>query len=315
MRRGSRLRRARRRAPTVGDRFLPGAGWSPTATALRRHRFADRHLPAHLATGAQARRRGDHGADRRRRCPGRSATGSASRSTSSRSSSIRCSRGPTWRKPPRDRPRRGGDRHAAPDRRRDRAPRAAGPPALGYLQSHAARFSRTEVVDLPAASRRSRMFGIGPVQLRSVQGGRLRPAQRPPRFRASGPVEGRPVMLDDTCYFLPCRRPSEAAVLTALCNDPITLDVIRSLSFARRQAADHQGTVAADRPLGHPGAGGSRRAVGPGRDGAARGLGLDPADRAPVAGEIERLQYLLNPAGPNLRPDPDDRSDEPPRRR
>jgi hypothetical protein len=38
-------------------------------------------------------------------------------------------------------------------------------------------------------------------------------------------------MLDDTCYFLPCSTALEAAVLTALCNDPITLGLIGSISF------------------------------------------------------------------------------------
>ena len=38
-------------------------------------------------------------------------------------------------------------------------------------------------------------------------------------------------MLDDTCYFLPCSTAAEAAVLAALCNDPITLAFLRSASF------------------------------------------------------------------------------------
>ena len=38
-------------------------------------------------------------------------------------------------------------------------------------------------------------------------------------------------MLDDTCYFLPCQTAVEAAVLAALCNDPITLGLINSISF------------------------------------------------------------------------------------
>ena len=46
-----------------------------------------------------------------------------------------------------------------------------------------------------------------------------------PRFRALGPCQGQPVMLDDTCYFLPCSTAAEASILTALCNDPITRDL------------------------------------------------------------------------------------------
>ena len=38
-------------------------------------------------------------------------------------------------------------------------------------------------------------------------------------------------MLDDTCYFLPCSTAEEASILTALCNDPITLGLIGSMIF------------------------------------------------------------------------------------
>ncbi len=52
-----------------------------------------------------------------------------------------------------------------------------------------------------------------------------------PRFRAIGPVNGRPVMLDDTCYFIPCFAAHQAAFLTTLLNDPICLDFINSMTF------------------------------------------------------------------------------------
>src|SRR5208283_2948314 len=55
---------------------------------------------------------------------------------------------------------------------------------------------------------------------------------RTPVFQAVGPVDGRPVMLDDTCYLLPCASAIEAAVLCALCHDPTTLEIIGALSFA-----------------------------------------------------------------------------------
>jgi S-formylglutathione hydrolase FrmB len=40
---------------------------------------------------------------------------------------------------------------------------------------------------------------------------------RPPDFDVVGPLGGRPVILDDTCYLLPCRSAGEAALLCALC--------------------------------------------------------------------------------------------------
>jgi hypothetical protein len=50
-----------------------------------------------------------------------------------------------------------------------------------------------------------------------------------PRFRAVGPIRSRPVMLDDTCYFLDCASKEEAALLTSLLNDPVCLDFLKSV--------------------------------------------------------------------------------------
>ncbi len=52
-----------------------------------------------------------------------------------------------------------------------------------------------------------------------------------PRFRAIGPVDGRPVMLDDTCYFIACHSAEQAAFLTSLLNDPLCLDLVNSMVF------------------------------------------------------------------------------------
>jgi hypothetical protein len=52
-----------------------------------------------------------------------------------------------------------------------------------------------------------------------------------PRFRAVSPTRGRPVMLDDTSYFIPCTSAKQAAELAALLNHPLTLDFIRSAMF------------------------------------------------------------------------------------
>ncbi len=104
------------------------------------------------------------------------------------------------------------------------------PRLWSYLQSHEPRF----------ASRKSSiyrgqppfaMFGVGPYSFapfKVVVCG----LYRNPVFRALGPVEGRPVMVDDTCYLLPCESAIEAAVLCATCHDPTALALIRSLSFA-----------------------------------------------------------------------------------
>ncbi len=53
-----------------------------------------------------------------------------------------------------------------------------------------------------------------------------------PRFRAVGPVGGRPTLLDDTCYFLPCRTSDQAETLAEILNRPEALDLIRALAFS-----------------------------------------------------------------------------------
>ena len=72
---------------------------------------------------------------------------------------------------------------------------------------------------------------------------------KPFRFTMVSPWEGRPVMLDDTCYFLPCQNEVEAGMLHDMLNSkpareflqslvfndgkrPLTVDVLRRLSLS-----------------------------------------------------------------------------------
>jgi predicted RNA methylase len=50
-------------------------------------------------------------------------------------------------------------------------------------------------------------------------------------FVAVGPYRDRPVVLDDTCYFLPCHSESEAQLLEALLNSKPAQEFLRSLIF------------------------------------------------------------------------------------
>lgn len=52
-----------------------------------------------------------------------------------------------------------------------------------------------------------------------------------PVFRLVAPMNGQPVVLDDTCYFLPFTDPTEAARVTALLNSPACIDLIESMVF------------------------------------------------------------------------------------
>lgn len=51
------------------------------------------------------------------------------------------------------------------------------------------------------------------------------------RFRVVGPYKGMPIMLDDTCYLLPCDSAEQASILASLLNDPKCLLFVNSLIF------------------------------------------------------------------------------------
>jgi hypothetical protein len=52
-----------------------------------------------------------------------------------------------------------------------------------------------------------------------------------PRFLAIGPRDGRPVLLDDTCYLLPCETAHEAEHIAAKLNGPTAQRLIAALTF------------------------------------------------------------------------------------
>jgi len=52
-----------------------------------------------------------------------------------------------------------------------------------------------------------------------------------PRFVPVGPCCGKPTMLDDTCYFVPCDSAGQAATLAGVLNHPITASFIASTTF------------------------------------------------------------------------------------
>jgi methylase of polypeptide subunit release factors len=103
------------------------------------------------------------------------------------------------------------------------------PRLWSYLEAHSASFTKRGS-SIYRGGPPFAMFGIGPYSFSpfKVATGGL---HKEPRFRALGPKGGKPVMLDDTCYFVPASSALEAAVLAALCDDPITLAFLRSASF------------------------------------------------------------------------------------
>jgi hypothetical protein len=110
---------------------------------------------------------------------------------------------------------------------RDLEQRAPG--LWSYLGAHRGAFDRRK-----SAIYRGRppfaMFGIGDYSFAPFKVG-VSGLHKNPRFRAVEPVEGRPTMLDDTSYFLPCETIDQASTLAEVLNGPEAQDLIRALVF------------------------------------------------------------------------------------
>lgn len=103
------------------------------------------------------------------------------------------------------------------------------PLAWDYLQSHAG------LLDSRASSiyrnrPRFSIFGVGPYSFApwkvAISGFYKQLA-----FRQVGPAEGKPVVLNDTCYFLPCHTREDAARLTGLLQTQTARDFYESRIF------------------------------------------------------------------------------------
>lgn len=104
------------------------------------------------------------------------------------------------------------------------------PRAWAYLQAHRARFQARR-----SAIYRGRpdyaVFGLGPYTFapHKVAVSALGKAFR---FRALGPVEGRPVLVDDTSYLWACQGADEAAEVATFLNGPDAQAFLRARTFA-----------------------------------------------------------------------------------
>ena len=107
--------------------------------------------------------------------------------------------------------------------------RDGSPRLWAYLRANADAFARRKS-SIYRGRPEFAIFGVGPYSFSpwkvAVSGLHKRPV-----FQALGPHEGRPVMLDDTGYFLACRSPEEAALAAALLNGPEALGLLRALAF------------------------------------------------------------------------------------
>ena len=103
------------------------------------------------------------------------------------------------------------------------------PRLWAYLQGHGDDFDRRRSSIYRGRSRFA-LFGVGEYSFApykvAVSG-----LHKTPRFRVVGPVGGRPVLFDDTCYFLPFQALDEAEAIADRLNGRDATDLIRVLSF------------------------------------------------------------------------------------
>ena len=107
--------------------------------------------------------------------------------------------------------------------------RTDAPRLWDYLQRNKSVFDRRRsriYRDRPPFS----MFGIGDYAFSKYKVA-VSGFHKTPRFAFVPPTDGRPVMFDDTCYYTPCKSPSEAAILTALLNSDSAAALLRTLIF------------------------------------------------------------------------------------
>ena len=98
-----------------------------------------------------------------------------------------------------------------------------------YLSAHQAAFEARKssiYTGRPPFS----IFGVGPYSFSEYKVA-ISGLYKTVRFRVVGPQLERPVMLDDTCYFVSCDSARQAAILAAILNTETCLSFINSLIF------------------------------------------------------------------------------------
>ena len=102
------------------------------------------------------------------------------------------------------------------------------PQTWKYLQAHAHRLDR-RASSIYQNRPRFSIFGVGAYSFASWKVA-ISGFYKCLEFRVIGPVN-KPIMLDDTCYFLPCQTESDAKVLLQLLNSDAAQEFLKSLIF------------------------------------------------------------------------------------
>ena len=107
---------------------------------------------------------------------------------------------------------------------------AQAPRLWSYLERHADVFARRKS-RIYRSRPRFAMFGVGEYSFSDYKAA-ISGLHKTPRVRLVPPIDGRPAMLDDTCYFAESVGPAQAAVLTALLNSEPALELLHALMFS-----------------------------------------------------------------------------------
>ena len=107
--------------------------------------------------------------------------------------------------------------------------RETAPLTWNYLQTHGGRLDNRRS-SIYRRKPRFSVFGVGDytfTQWKVAVSGFYKDT----RFQAVGPSEGRPVVLDDTCYFLPCPTQDAAEELAETLNSPLARELLSVFLF------------------------------------------------------------------------------------
>lgn len=105
----------------------------------------------------------------------------------------------------------------------------ADPKLWQYLTAHKEYFNKRKssiYVNQPPFS----IFGIGKYSFAPYKVA-VAGLTKTPKFWPLAPIDGRPIMLDDTCYFLPCQTAEQAQILSSILNAPLSLGLLKSMTF------------------------------------------------------------------------------------
>jgi hypothetical protein len=135
--------------------------------------------------------------------------------------------------------------------------RKCAPKTWRYLLDHAAQLD-CRGSSIYAKRARFSIFGVGNYSFSSAKVA-ISGLYKNLQFQAIGTVGGKPIMLDDTCYFIPCESKREAEFLADLLNSetarrfmsslvftdakrPVTVDILKRLDI--KKLAEHEGREA-----------------------------------------------------------------------